>query len=88
MINRFVLAVAAGILAATPALAQDAAANVDDCLKQAFELAQSAEEKNLADAKLDKIEALLTKMEGHCDQNNFKEAATVAVEIKTEIESK
>jgi hypothetical protein len=87
MINR-VLAVAAVFLATTPAFAQDPAANVDDCLKQAFELAQSAEEKSLSDAKLDKLEALLTKMEGHCDQNNFKEAATVAAEIKAEIEKK
>lgn len=85
MIARLALAAAAGFLAASPALAQSVAANVDDCLKQAFELAQSAEEKNLPDAKLDKLEALLTQMEGHCDSNKFQEAAGVATQIKTEI---
>lgn len=88
MINRVVLAAAICFVAATSAFAQDPAANVDDCLKQAFDLAQSAEEKNLPDAKLDKLEALLTTMEGHCDKNNFKDAAAVAAEIKMEIEKK
>ncbi|CFX34090.1 conserved exported protein of unknown function [Candidatus Filomicrobium marinum] len=87
MIKRIVLAVAAGLLVSSPAFAQDVAANVDDCLKQAFDLAQSAEEKNLPDAKLDKLEELLTTMEGHCDSNKFDEAATVAGQIKTEIET-
>lgn len=87
MIRRLVLAIAAGSLAAGSAIAQEVATNVDDCLKQAFELAQSAEEKNLPDAKLDKLEALLTKMEGNCDSNKFAEAATVAAEIKAEIEA-
>ncbi len=85
MINRIVLAAAIGALTATAALAQDVPANVDDCLKQAFELAQSAEGKKLSNDKLDKLEALLTKMEGHCDANQFKEAAGVAKDIKAEI---
>lgn len=87
MLIRFVLIGAASLLASTAVLAQDVASNVDDCLKQAFELAQSAEEKNLQDAKLAKLETLLTRMEGHCDSNQFTEAAGVAAEIRNEIDT-
>ncbi|MDX2288709.1 MAG: hypothetical protein NW217_07795 [Hyphomicrobiaceae bacterium] len=85
MITRIVLAAAVGALVPIAAFAQDVPANVDDCLKQAFELAQSAEGKKLSNDKLDKLEAMLTKMESHCDTNQFKEAAGVAKDIKTEI---
>lgn len=58
----------------------------EDCVKQASDLAQNAEDKNLADDKLDKIEELLTKMETHCEAKQFSEAAVVAKDIKTMID--
>jgi len=88
MLNRIILAGAAALLTSASALAQNAAANVDDCLKQAFELAQTAEENNLPDASLDQLEALLTRMEANCDSNNFAEAANDAVEIRQLIDAK
>lgn len=63
-------------------------ASVDDCLKSAFGLAQSAEGKKLSDPELDKIEAMLTKMESHCDAKQFTEAMTIARDIKTAIGTK
>jgi hypothetical protein len=58
----------------------------DDCLKAAFDLAQAAEEKSLADDVLDKVEEALTRMEGHCDANQYAEAMAVAADIKTLID--
>ncbi len=68
--------------------ASPAPKSAEDCLKSAFELAQTAESKKLADSQLDKIEALLTKMESHCDAKQFAEAAAVAKDITTAIEAK
>lgn len=87
MLYRIMLAGAAGLLSSGAVLAQNTATNVDDCLKQTFELAQSAEEKNLPDAKLDKLETLLTRMEANCDANKFAEASADAAEIRQVIEA-
>lgn len=87
MLKTMTLAVAlAGI--ASVALAQAIPASSEDCLKQAFQLAQTAENKNLSDDKLDKIEELLTKMESHCDAKKFPEATAIATDIKAAIDSK
>lgn len=88
MLDRIILAGAAILLTSTAGLAQNSATNVDDCLKQAFELAQTAEESSLPDAKLEKLEALLTRMEANCDSNKFAEAATDAAEIRQVIDAK
>ena len=86
MLKTMTLAVAfAGI--ASIALAQGQPASSDECLKQAFQLAQSAETKKLADAKLDKIEELLTKMESHCDAKKFAEALVIANDIKSALDA-
>ena len=60
--------------------------NPDDCLKTASDLALDAEDKKIAEDKLDKIEELLVKMEAHCDARQFSEAIAVAKDIKTMIE--
>ena len=78
------LATALALGFAAPALAQDA----DSCLKQAFDLAQSAEGKKLGDDKLAKVEELLAKMEGQCDAKQFADADKTAVEVKAAIEGK
>ena len=62
--------------------------STDECLKQAIDLAESAEAKNLSDDKLAKIEDLLTKMEGHCEGSKFADAATVAKDIQGAIDAK
>lgn len=72
---------------ATPAPAADLA-SADDCLKSAFDLATQAEQKKLSNEELDKLEDLLTKMEGHCDSNQLKEASAVSGDIKSIIDAK
>ncbi len=72
---------------AAPAEAAAAPQNPDECMQAASDLAQSAEEKKLAENKLDKIEDLLTKMETHCDAKQFVEAMGVAKDIKSMIET-
>lgn len=87
MLKTLTLAVAmAGI--ASVAFAQAVPVNSDECLKQAFQLAQSAESKKLSDDKLDKIEELLTKMESHCDAKKFAEATVIAADIRAAIDAK
>lgn len=88
MFKRFAISAAAVVLMGSSALAQQAQppANADDCLKAAFELAQAAEEKQLGEDKLDKVEELLTKMETHCDANQFAEAMAVAKDIRSMID--
>ncbi len=74
--------------ATAPSAEAVAVASADDCLKNAFEIAQKAEEKKLSNTELDKIEELLTAMEGHCDANQFKEAMVVHGDIKSLIDAK
>lgn len=65
-----------------------AANSPDDCLKSASDLALDAEDKKLAEDKLDKIEDLLIKMETHCDAKQYNEALAVAKDIKAIIETR
>ena len=58
----------------------------EDCLKAAFDIAQTAEDRKLADDQLSKIEDLLTKMESHCDAKQFTEAANVGSDLKALIQ--
>jgi hypothetical protein len=76
-------AVAMIALAAGAARAETPAATPEACLKVAFDIAQAAEGKKLTTETLDKIEAMLTKMETHCDAKQFTEAAAVAGDLKT-----
>lgn len=86
MLKTMTLAVAlAGI--ANVAFAQAVPTTSEECLKQAFQLAQVAESKKLSEAKLDKIEELLTKMESHCDAKKFAEAKTIATDIRAAIDA-
>lgn len=90
MIKRVIAAAVAGLLMSGSAFAQSAApsaapAGPEDCLKAAFELAQKAEEMKLSNEQLDKVEDLLAKMEGHCDNQQMTEAAAVADDLKAVI---
>lgn len=75
---------------AAPAAEQAAPADPagDECLKKAFDLAQSAEQKKLTEQDLDSLEQMLSKMEGHCDSKQYAEADKVGGEIKTMLDSK
>jgi hypothetical protein len=78
--------IAAPSAAPAPAAEFAPASNPDDCLKTASDLAVLAEEKKLAEDRLDKIEELLVRMETHCDARRFTEAVVVAKDIKSLIE--
>lgn len=75
---------------AAPAAAELAQvpATPDECIKAAFDLAQTAEDKKMSNDELDKIEQMLSKMETHCDANQFTEAMAVSKDIKTFINAK
>ncbi|MGD9783830.1 MAG: hypothetical protein AB7E80_15245 [Hyphomicrobiaceae bacterium] len=85
MIKRLILATAFAASLTGAALAAD---NPDDCLKEAFDLAQSAEGKKLSDAELDSLENMLSKMEAHCDAKEFADATKAGGEIKAMLASK
>jgi dihydroxyacid dehydratase/phosphogluconate dehydratase len=94
MIKRLILAAAASVALAGASFAQDKPAEpamdpaAEACLQQAFDLAQTAEQKKLSDTELDQLEQLLSKMEGHCDAKETAEAEKVGTEIKTMLDSK
>jgi hypothetical protein len=71
---------------APAAPAETAATSAEDCLKAAFDIAQAAEDKQLPDTQLTKVEDMLTKMESHCDAKQFSEAATVGTDLRALIE--
>lgn len=82
MLKSLTAALAISAALATASFAADAPKDSDECLKRAIDLAESAESKKLPEDKLAKIEDLLTKLEGHCEQSQFTEAAAVATEIE------
>lgn len=72
----------AALAISSAVLAEDAPATADQCLKTAFELAQTVEEKKLSDEEYKKLEGMLTTMEGQCDAQQFPEASASAKDIK------
>lgn len=84
MIKQFALAMGLAAVLSTAALAETPS-SPDQCMKAAFDLAQSAENKKLPNDQLDKVEEMLTKMEDHCDAQQFNEAMAVAKDIEAEI---
>jgi hypothetical protein len=74
-------------MATAPDATQGAATPENECMKSAFELAEAAEKKQLPDSSLEKLDAMFTKLEGHCNAQQMAEAKTVATEIKTLIDS-
>ena len=76
--------------AAQPPAAQEQVADpaADECLKKAFDVAQTAEQKKLTELDLDTLENLLSKMEAHCDANQFADADKVGADVKKLLDSK
>lgn len=62
-------------------------ADPESCLRAAADLALFAEERKVAESRLDKIDDLLIKMEQHCDASQFTEAQAVAKDIKSIIQA-
>jgi len=60
-----------------------APATTEACIAVAANLGVTAEEKPLADDKLDQLDELFSKMETLCDAQQFAEAMGVAKDIKT-----
>jgi ribosome assembly protein YihI (activator of Der GTPase) len=82
---------APGMAASTPQAEVQAQARkngvetADTCLSAAMTLARIAEDKQFADDRLDKIEQMLSKMEDHCDAQQFSEAQATAKDIEKAI---
>lgn len=60
--------------------------STEDCIRQAFDLAQNAEAKIVEEDKLDQIEDLLARMEAMCDAKQYSEAMAIAEELQKVIE--
>ena len=60
----------------------------DECLRRAMSLAEEAEDKQLAEDRLERIDDLLLKMETHCDARQFGDAAAVALDIRAAIDGR
>ncbi|MFN3868762.1 MAG: hypothetical protein ACK4MF_06825 [Hyphomicrobiaceae bacterium] len=87
MMKRVILAAALGAALCGAARAETAT-TPDECLKQAFDIAKSAEDKTLTEADLDAFEAMLSKMEAHCDADEFEAADKVGADIKAMLAAK
>lgn len=92
MISKLSLA-AVLALAGSAALAQSAppvvaATSVEGCLKQAFELADKLEGRQLSDADLQRLEDMLTDMESHCESSRFADAASLGRDIQRQLDIK
>jgi uncharacterized protein Yka (UPF0111/DUF47 family) len=84
------LVAAGAVLAQTkaPELAQPVASTAEECLKATYDIAKRAEDLKLSNEQIDKIEDLLTKMESHCDGQQFAEASAVGKDLDTLIATK
>lgn len=84
MLKTIFATLAVAVISSFPALAQSNqdAAEGGACMQSALELARTAEAKNLPDAQVEKLEAMLAAMEGHCAAKQTAQAETVANDIK------
>ena len=87
MIKRLIAAGMMSALMAGSAWAQQQASGSEagKCLQAAYDLANAAEQKQLPNEKLDKVEDLLNKMEDLCDAERVGEAMALAKDIEAEI---
>ena len=99
MIKQVASSVLAGALAMGVALARPpapgkplrepavrAVQSSQECIRHAFDLAQNAEAKIVAEEKLDQVEDLLARMEALCDAKQWGEAMALAEDIQKVIE--
>ncbi len=84
MLKRLVAIAILATSLASSAFAQTAT-DVNQCIQAAQDLAQAAEDKPLANDKLEKVEQLLNEMEDLCDANQVVEAMALAKDIEAAI---
>lgn len=85
MLKRLALAAALVMGLSSVAMAQNAPTNADECNNQGAEIAQKAEDKKLDDAKIAKVEELLTKLDEQCQGSKFTEAAATMKDLNAAI---
>ncbi len=72
---------------AVPSQAPAIPTTQDACISAAQALFQTAEGRRLAEAKRDRLEELLVRMEAHCAARQFQEASAIASDIRVMIEA-
>jgi hypothetical protein len=84
MLKIILTSLALAMITASPTFAQtnQDAAEGGACMQSALELAKTAEGKKLPDDKVEKLEAMLAVMEGHCAAKRQALADDLASEIK------
>lgn len=85
MLKTAALTFALTMLFVAGANAAEPPASVEDCLKAAIGLAETAEGKTLADEARTKVESDLIALEGHCEANRFPEAGALIAEIESRL---
>ena len=81
------LAVAAiSTASARAAPGDDDAGPSDPCLKQVYDLAETAEAKQLPVATMEKLDGMFNTMEQHCKAKEQPQASAVAADIKKVID--
>ncbi len=86
MLKSIVLSVVLATGLALAAQAADAPAT-DDCMKQAFDLADAAEAKQLPDGALAKLDGMFNELEKHCKALELPQARAQAAKIRTFIDT-
>jgi hypothetical protein len=84
MLKIILTSLALAVISISPTLAQSNQDTAEGgaCMQSALELAKTAETKSLPNAKVEKLEAMLAVMEGHCAAKQQAQADSVADEIK------
>lgn len=82
IILKTALAAAALFTASTLPASAAPPADQDTCNKTAFELAELAASKKLAEAEAVKVDELVSKLEGQCADSKFTDADATAKEIE------
>ena len=80
------IAALAATVAATYA-ADDDKGPSDPCLKQVYDLADSAEANQLPIATMEKLDGMFTSMEKHCKAHELPQAQAMAAQIKKLIDT-
>ena len=86
MLNRLVASAALAALIVAGAAGGALAQTTESCLQAAFDLAKAAEAKQPSEDQAKAMEALLTKIESHCDNQQYKEAEATSAELKAMID--
>jgi hypothetical protein len=76
-----------GALAASLAIPAHAADTTEDCMKQAVQLAEAAEQKQLPNGALEKLDGMFNELQASCKALQVPKAQAQAAKIKAFIET-